>query len=135
MKKIKYLTVNAHYDMVHGKPLPIERDNDGSIFLRYNIEPEMSINGENDVEEQIGWQCYEVLTKVTPTKENLKRATIRSYVGESEEFALINAYNKHVLSIVIDEEAVTRYKDYLHFIEDVDVALREIISNNYDITI
>ena len=127
--KLNLLKPNAHYDMVHGEPLPIEHDNDGSTIVRYNIEPEMGIPEGKKKEVQIGWQCYEVVTFEQPTKENLKKVTIRSVIDETEEFALVNSYNKHVLAIVRDEKAVVEYKAYLQFTEDLDVALLEIMSN------
>ena len=127
--KLNLLEVNAHYDLVHGEPLPLESDNDGSTFVRYNIEPEMGIPEGGTTEEQIGWQCYEVRTYEQPTKANLKKATIRSVIDETAEFDLVNSYNKHVLGIARDEEALKKYKEYLQFTEDLDVALLEIMSN------
>ena len=127
--KLNVLKPNAHYDLVHGKPLPLEKDNNGKTFVRYNIEPEMGIPEGKKEAEQVGWQCYEVTTFEAATKPNLKKATIRSVIDETAEFDLVNSYNKHVLAIAKDESAVTKYKEHLQFTEDLDVALSEIMSN------
>ena len=129
---------NALYDMKHGKPSPLERDNDGSCIVRLNIAPKMGYpKGEepNETDKktkkkqiQVGWSCYEVRTFTEPTKANLKKAIIRSLVDESAEFDLVNSYNKHNFGIKVDEEAVQRYKDYLVLTEEIDTALIEVLT-------
>lgn len=116
--KLKELTPNASYDNVAGKPEPIYKDNDGSYLYRYNIEAET-----NDEGQQVGWKCREIRIWVEPTKGNLKRAIIRSVISETEEFSLVNNYNRHVLGIKEDEVAVERYKEYLVFTEDISAML------------
>lgn len=122
--------------MTHGKPLNLEKDNDGSCIVRINIAPEMG-NTDSDIavqsadaeETQTGWSCYEVRTFAAPTKANLKRDIIRSLVDETAEFDLVNSYNKHVFGINVDEEAVQRYKNFLTLTEEIDAALVEILKN------
>ncbi len=127
--KLNSIEANAHYDMVHGKPAVLEKDNDGSFIYRMNIEPEMGIPDGKEKETQIGWKCYEVRAFIQPTKENLKRTIIRSVIDETAEFDLVNSYNKHVLGVVVNEAAVTEYKEYLQFTEDLDALLKETLSN------
>lgn len=127
---------NAHYDMAHGKPLTLEKDNDGSCIVRLNIMPEMGNPGGEPIanqsadaeQEQTGWSCFEVRTFTEPTKANLKKAIIRNLVDETAEFDLVNSYNKHVLGIKVDESAVQRYKDFLTLTEEIDVALVTILN-------
>ncbi len=122
---------NAHYDMTHGKPLTLEKDNDGSCIVRLNITPEMGNPGGDGIavqsadaeQEQTGWSCFEVRTFSEPTKANLKKAIIRALVDETAEFDLVNSYNKHVFGIKVDEAAVQRYKDFLTLTEEIDAAL------------
>lgn len=116
--------------MTHGKPLTLEKDNDGSCIVRLNVAPEMGSPGGDiavqsaDAEEtQTGWSCYEVRTFANPTKANLKREIIRSLVDETAEFELVNSYNKHVFGIKVDEDAVQRYKDFLMLTEEIDAAV------------
>lgn len=127
--KLSQIKSNAHYDMVHGKPLVLERDNDGTSIYRFNIESETSIPEGEDEEVQIGWKCYEIRIWNEPTKANLKKAIIRSFIDETAEFDLVNSYNKHVLGIVTNEDAVVKYKEYLQFTEDLDVMLLKDLSN------
>lgn len=127
--KLNSIEANAHYDMVHGKPAVLEKDNDGSFIYRMNVEPEMGIPDGKEKETQIGWKCYEVRAFNQPTKENLKRTIIRSVIDETAEFDLVNSYNKHVLGVVVNEAAVTEYKEYLQFTEDLDALLKETLSN------
>lgn len=123
--KLKELKPNACYDMVAGKPTAIYKDNDGSWLYRYNIEPWIDKLGLDEAEEeqQIGWQCREVRVWEQPTKSVLKKAIIRSVVDESTELGIINDYNKHVLGIRVNQEAVERYKSYLLLTEEIDEML------------
>lgn len=127
--KLNSIEANAHYDMVHGKPAVLEKDNDGSFIYRMNIEPEMGIPDGKEKETQIGWKCYEVRGYNKATKENVKRVVIRSVIDETAEFDLVNSYNKHVLGVAVNESAVDEYKEYLQFTEDLDAVLIEDLSN------
>ena len=127
--KLNSLVPDAKYDLVHGKPLVFEKDNDGSYLYRYNIEPEMEIPEGKTKKVQIGWQCREVRVWQVPAKAVLKKAIIRSIVDESTEFAIVNAYNKHILEIKVDAMAVDAYKEYLQFTEDLDIMLVADFSN------
>lgn len=125
--KLSSIEPNAHYDMVHGKPAVLEYDNDGSSIYRFNITPEMG-DGEK-AKMQIGWQCCEIRVWNKPTKENVKKAIIRSVIDETAEFDLVNSYNKHVLGIVPSDAAVAEYREYLQFTEDLDAMLLADLSN------
>ena len=128
--KLDSLEPNAHYDMAHGYPTILEKDNDGSVIYRVNITEETAIPDGEAEERQIGWSCYEVRTFDKPTKANLKRVFIRSVIDETAEFALVNSYNKHILGIAPDDKAVAEYKEYLQFTEDLDAQIVRDLSNN-----
>lgn len=128
--KLDSLEPNAHYDMAHGYPAVIEKDNDGSVIYRVNITEETAMPDGEAEERQIGWSCYEVRTFDKPTKANLKRVFIRSVIDETAEFALVNSYNKHILGIAPDDKAVAEYKEYLQFTEDLDAQIVRDLSNN-----
>ena len=127
--KLDSLEPNAHYDMAHGYPAVIEKDNDGSVIYRVNINEEKAIPDGEAEERQIGWSCYEVRTFDKPTKANLKRVFIRSVIDETAEFSLVNSYNKHILGIAPDDKAVAEYKEYLQFTEDLDAQIIRDLSN------
>lgn len=126
--KLDSIAPNAHYDMEHGKPAALQHDNDGSTIIRYNIEPEMGTPDGESEERQIGWQCHEVRIWDKPTKASLKKAIIRDVIDESQEFAIVNAYNSHVLGIEINPDAVDEYKEFLQFRKDVDTLVVEILT-------
>ena len=128
--KLDSLEPNAHYDMEHGMPAVLEKDNDGSAIYRVNIAEEKAIPDGEAEERQIGWSCYEVRTFDKPTKANLKRVFIRSVIDETAEFSLVNSYNKHILGIAPDDKAVAEYKEYLQFTEDLDAQIIRDLSNN-----
>lgn len=128
--KLDSLEPNAHYDMEHGMPAVLEKDNDGSVIYRVNINEEKAIPDGEAEERQIGWSCYEVRTFDKPTKANLKRVFIRSVIDETAEFSLVNSYNKHILGIAPDDKAVAEYKEYLQFTEDLDAQITRDLSNN-----
>ena len=127
--KLNSIEPNAHYDMAHGKPAVLEHDNDGSWLYRLNIEPEMGVPEGQQEETQIGWKGYEVRGYNKPTKANVKKVVIRSVLDETVEFDLVNSYNKHILGIAVNEQAVTDYKEYLQFTEDLDAQLLQDLSN------
>ena len=127
--KLDSLEPNAHYDIAHGMPAVLEKDNDGSVIYRVNINEEKAIPDGEAEERQIGWSCYEVRTFDKPTKANLKRVFIRSVIDETAEFALVNSYNKHILGIAPDDKAVAEYKEYLQFTEDLDVQIIKDLSH------
>jgi hypothetical protein len=56
-------------------------------------------------------------------KPTIEKGVIRSVVDDCAEFALVNKYNKHVLGIVEDEQAVKDYKEYLQFTADLEVQI------------
>lgn len=114
--------------MEHGKPAALQHDNDGSTIIRYNIEPEMGTPDGESEERQIGWQCHEVRIWDKPTKASLKKAIIRDVIDESQEFAIVNSYNSHVLGIEINPDAVDEYKEFLQFRKDVDTLVGEILT-------
>ena len=128
--KLNSLEPNAHYDLAHGIPAVLEKDNDGSVIYRVNINEEKAIPDGEAEERQIGWSCYEVRTFDKPTKANLKRVFIRSVIDETAEFSLVNSYNKHILGIAPDDKAVAEYKEYLQFTEDLDAQIIRDLSNN-----
>lgn len=121
--KLNSIEANARYDLVHGAPAVLEKDNDGSFLYRFNIAPEMGIPDGEEKEVQVGWKCCEIRTFSKPTKANLKKVIIRSVLDETAEFDLVNSYNKHVLGVAVDENAVAAYKEYLQFTEDLDAML------------
>lgn len=128
--KLNLIEPNARFDLVHGKPSVFLKDNDGSYLYRFNIEPEMGIKEGETEETQIGWKCCEVRVWEKPTKSELKKAIIRSVLDETEEFSLVNQYNKHVLKIKVDATAVDEYKEYLTFTEEIETQLTNDFSNN-----
>lgn len=115
--------------MAHGKPKQLEHDNDGSSIFRFNIEPEMAIPEGGTEEVQIGWKCVEVRFWGEHTKKNIKKAVIRHFYDETAEFDLVNSYNKHVLKIHEDDEAVANYTDFLNFTEDLDALITNVLNN------
>ena len=127
--KLNSIEPNAHYDIAHGMPAVLEKDNDGSVIYRVNINEEKAIPDGEAEERQIGWSCYEVRTFDKPTKANLKRVFIRSVIDDTAEFDLVNSYNKHVIGIAPDDKAVAEYKEYLQFTEDLDAQIIRDLSN------
>lgn len=121
--KLDSLEPNAHYDLAHGVPANVEKDNDGSTVVRINIVEEYKDDEESGEKVLVGWSCYEVRIWDKATKANAKKAFIRSVMDESQEFNLVNSYNKYVLGIETKETAVDDYKDWLQFTVDLGNAL------------
>lgn len=126
--RLNSLEPNAHYDVVNGRPLAIERDNDGSTIIRFNITEETEVPEGKKKAVLVGYKCREIRIWTTPTKASVKRSIIRSVIDESEEFNLINSYNKHILGIHQDDAAVAEYKEFLAFTEDLDDAINAMFN-------
>lgn len=126
--RLNSLEPNAHYDLRHGKPLSIERDNDGSTIVRFNIEEDKSVPEGKKKAEIVGYKCREIRIWDEPTKKNIKKTFIRSVIDESEEFELVNSYYKYQLGVVKDETAVERYKEFLLFTEEIDEAVKSMLN-------
>lgn len=117
--------VEAHCDLVHGAPVALEHDNDGTHIFNFNVEDDMQIPEGKKKPVKIGFKYRTVRIYEEPTRKNIKKAIIRATISESEEFALVNAYNSFNLGITEDETAVERYEEYLHFLADIDTMLAE----------
>lgn len=117
--------VEAHCDLVHGAPVALEHDNDGSHIFNFNVEDDTEIPEGEKKPVKIGFKYRTVRIYEEPTRKNIKKAIIRATISESEEFALVNAYNSHNLGVTDDESAVDRYEEYLHFLADIDTMLDE----------
>ena len=118
--------VEANCDNVHGRPVTLEHDNDGSHIFNFNVEEETAIEEGATKPTKIGYKYRTVRIFDEPTKKNIKKAIIRATLTESEEFALVNAYNSFNLGINDDESAVERYEAYLHFLNDLDAMLNNL---------
>lgn len=125
--KLDSLEPNAHYDMAHGKPAITERDVQGYYYYRFNIVPEYQIPEGAQEPVQVGWMCYEVIVWNELTKDACKQSILRSVLNESEELALVNAYNSHLLGIEENEQAVAEYREYLTFRKDVAALLESTL--------
>ena len=117
--------VEAHCDLVHGAPVALEHDNDGSHIFNFNVEDDTELEEGQKKPTKIGYKYRTVRIYEEPTRKNIKKAIIRATLSDSEEFALVNAYNSFNLGITDDETAVDRYEEYLHFLADIDTMLDE----------
>lgn len=116
----------ASCDLQHGRPVTLERDNDGSYIFTFNVTEHKEIPEGKSKAVLVGYDYREVRFFGDPNKKNIKKAIIRATVSETEEFALINAYNMAMMNIVVDENAIDEYDSYLHFINDIDIMLNEL---------
>ena len=109
--KLDSLEPNAHYDMEHGMPAVLEKDNDGSVIYRVNINEEKAIPDGEAEERQIGWSCYEVRTFDKPTKANLKRVFIRSVIDENGDELFESIDDEDELQDVYEHFSVLLFDD------------------------
>ena len=108
--------MKAQYDNL---PAALERDRDGSNIFRYNI---LEVQTENGT----AYNCDEIRFWDEPNKTIIKRLIIRENFTESEEFAILNKYNSHLLGIDINENAVVKYTNFLLFLKQVDEILKNV---------
>ena len=107
-------------------PSVIENLGNGYWYYNFNIVPckiykEQSEANKAPLEED-GYNFIQIKLKDKPTYKNCVEAVIREYVTQSEEFDLINSYNRATFNLLSDEEAEdvgTKYVSYLDKVAEI----------------
>ena len=99
------------------KPSAVEQLGNNTYYYNYNITSEQKTN--QDGEMQTVYSFIQVhLTGVPDYKDCIKNI-IREYVSQTEEFDLINSYNK--IQIIGEEssEDMRKYTDYINLLDEI----------------
>lgn len=104
------------------RPLPIEYLGDNTYYYNYDIR-EYIVQDEEDSHTE--YSFIQVHLRGPANYTDCVRAVIRAYVSESEEFDLVNSYNKYVLGMSTDEADRTKYIEYLELLQTIKEKIRE----------
>lgn len=118
------LKYNAVYDDKNGKPLKLQRDNDGSWIVRYNIEQYVDEDGVTF------WRCREIRMWSIPDENLVKKEIITSVYDQNEELKLINDFNRNQLGMEAPVDCIQRYVEFLQFVQDVNAIVSDIFSDS-----
>ena len=105
------------------KPNAIERLGDNTYYYNYNITSEQKEN-ENGEQETI-YNFIQVHLTGIPDNKDCIRNIIREYVSQTEEFDLINSYNKVQLTGDKNSEDVKKYTDYINLLEEIKTNVKK----------
>ena len=99
------------------KPSAIEQLGNNTYYYNYNINSEQKIN-ENGEQETVYNFIQIHLTGIPDYKDCIKNI-IREYVSQTEEFDLINRYNKIQITGEKNSEDMKKYTDYISLIDKI----------------
>ena len=99
------------------KPSAIEQLGNNTYYYNYNITSEQKIN-ENGEQETVYNFIQVHLTGIPDYKDCVKNI-IREYVSQTEEFDLINSYNKIQITGEKDSEDMKKYTDYISLLDKI----------------
>lgn len=105
------------------KPNAIERLGDNTYYYNYNITNEQRVN-KNGEQETI-YNFIQVHLTGIPDYKDCIRNIIREYVSQTEEFDLINSYNKVQLTGDKNSEDVKKYTDYINLLEEIKTNVKK----------
>lgn len=104
------------------RPLPIEYLGDNTYYYNYDIQEAIVPDQEG---EHIEYSFVQVHLRGIPNYADCVKAVIRAYVSESEEFDLVNSYNKYVLGLSHDEQDREKYVQYLELLQEIKTRIKE----------
>lgn len=108
------------------KPESIQYLGDGSYYYNYMID-EQPVTDENG-EEKTQYEFICVHLRGKAVYEDCVKAVIRNYITESEEFDLINSYNKYALGLSTKESSKDKYVEYLKLL----MTIKENVHKDFD---
>ena len=99
------------------RPNAIEQLGNNTYYYNYNITSEQKINKNG--EQETFYNFIQIhLTGIPDYKDCIKNI-IREYVSQTEEFDLINSYNKIQITGEKNSEDMKKYTDYISLIDKI----------------
>ena len=105
------------------KPNVIERLGNNTYYYNYNITSEQRAN--QDGEEETIYNFIQVHLTGIPDYKDCIRNIIREYVSQTEEFDLINSYNKVQITGEKSSEDIKKYTDYINLLSEIKTNVKK----------
>ena len=105
------------------KPNAIERLGNNTYYYNYNITSKQITN--EDGEQETIYNFIQVHLSGIPDYKDCIRNIIREYVSQTEEFDLINSYNKVQITGEKNSEDVKKYTDYINLLSEIKINVKK----------
>lgn len=117
-------------------PKVFENLRNGNWYYNYNIKSEkvtVAPMGENDTErEETRYSYIQVKMTGRPDYKRCVETIIREYITQSQEFDLINSYNKVKLSLLPKEEVDKVTAEYTEYLKKLD-EIKTIVKKDFNL--
>jgi hypothetical protein len=100
------------------KPSAVEYIGNGKWHYNYNIV-------ESEKEGTTFYDYDQIELKQKPTYVIVVPAIIREAYSECDEMAIINKLNSYNLGLITDESALSNYKAFLSFVENIKLIVKK----------
>ena len=115
------------------RPNPIEYLGDGTYYYNCNIvesEATRKVDEESDEEETYTVYSYiQIHLRGKANYTDCVKAVIRAFISESEEFDLVNSYNKYTLGLSSNENDRDKYIEYLQLLSTIKEEVKKDFNN------
>lgn len=105
------------------RPNAIERLGNNTYYYNYNITSEQKTN--QDGEEETIYNFIQVQLAGVPNYKDCIKNIIREYVSQTEEFDLINSYNKIQITGEKSSEDIRKYADYINLLDEIKAKVKK----------
>lgn len=104
------------------KPNKTENLGNGNWYYNYILQKKVVtyITENNTEKEETIYSYIQVKMAGKPDYKRCVELIIREYITQSQEFDLINSYNKAVLNMLSEEETEKVKSDYLEYLQKVE---------------
>ena len=108
-------------------PNAITNLKDGTFYFNFNINV---IEREDiDGNKKNVYKFNYIHITGRPSYPLCVKSLIRAFISESEEFDIINSYNKYNLGLTDDKANLDKYVEYLQKIEDIKKIVKQVFNN------
>lgn len=112
------------------KPKTFENLGNGNWYYNYDIQSQevtvSDIEGNESVETRYNYIQIKMTGK--PDYKRCVEYIIREHITQSQEFDLINSYNRAILNLLSEDEVEqvsTKYLDYLQKVSEIKSKIKE----------
>lgn len=113
-------------------PKAFENLGNGNWYYNFDIKSERvtvaPMGDEDTTREEIRYSYIQVKMAGKPDYKRCVELVIREYITQSQEFDLINSYNRATFNLLSDDEAEkagTEYVDYLNKVAEIKSIIKK----------
>lgn len=109
------------------KPEKFEDLGNGNWYYNYDIQSKVvNVNYMNEEKEETRYNYIQIKMQGKPDYKRCVERVIREFITQSQEFDLINSYNKAMFNLSKDvDKASIDYMEYLQKIQEIKDNIKE----------